>query len=443
MTITEKIGHFFSDGIWTINEERINPLARWCLRTVRRLVITIECFVHNNLSSYAAALTYSCILAAVPILSIVFAIARGFGFGGVIEHSIRNSLHADEEMTDSVFSFVNHYLEHTHSGVVLGVGLLLLLYTVVMLTSNIETAFNTIWHVPSSRDVYRRILNYTAIFLLFPILVVVSSGFNVYLLTILAELREYAILSHTMGLTIKYAPVVLACLCFVGLYKYMPNIHVRWRAVIVPGCIAGVLFLVLQYFYIHYQLMLSSYNAIYGSFAALPLLMLWLQFSWYICLGCAQLSYACQHDGDYVFAKDSSRISRQEHDSFCLLLMAHITKRFRYGLNALNANELSELTGLPSFLVLGLLYELVTVGLLSEVREEADADSIFQPNVDINRMTVNYVLQQLDTYDRGNISQTWVEANEGWRKLMHLRADLVINGGNTHVADLDVSKLTE
>ncbi len=443
MAIIDKTKTFFTRGIWTINEERINPIARHCLRSVRRIVITCECFIQNNLSNYAAALTYSCILAAVPILSIVFAVARGFGFGGVIENSIKNNIHADEEMTDSVFGFVNHYLEHTHSGVVLGVGLLLLLYTVVMLTSNIETAFNTIWHVPSSRNIYRRILNYTAIFLLFPILVVVSSGFNVYMLTIIAELKEYAFLSHTMSLTIKYAPVLLACLCFVALYKYMPNIHVRWRAVIIPGFIAGILFLLLQYLYIHYQLMLSSYNAIYGSFAALPLLMLWLQFSWYICLGGAQLSYACQHDGDYVFAKDSNRISRQEHDSFCLLLLAHIAKRFRLGLNALNANELSVLTGLPNFLVLGLLYELVTIGLLSEVSEDMDKDSLFQPSVDINRMTVKYVLQQLDTYDHGNISQTWVETNEGWQKLLQLRADLTLSNGDTHVADLDVSKQTD
>ncbi len=431
-----KIRNFVSGGIWSVDERVLHPIANNCLWVLRRLVITCECFAQNKLYSYAAALTYSCILAAVPVLSMMFAIARGFGFGAVIEARIKENISASDELINEIFSFINHYLEHTHSGVFLGVGLLLLLYTVIMLTSNIETAFNTIWHVRSSRNIYRQILNYAAIFLLFPLLIVVTSGFSVFMLTMVAQLGEYGLLSDTMGFVIKYTPIVLSCLCFVALYKFMPNTKVRWRSVIVPGFIAGCLFQVLQYFYIHSQLMLTGYNAIYGSFAALPLFMLWLQFSWYICLGGAEMSYAFQHDADYVFAKNSGHIARQEHDSLCLFLMANIARRFREAKPALGANDLAKVTGLPQALVQGMADELVSAGLLSEILEDKDTHVLYQPGVDISLMTVNYVLQQLDVKDKGHISPSWADGNKKWHKILDIRSSFSAAKGDTCVADL-------
>ncbi len=440
MNYIGRIRNFFKDGIWTIDEGRLNPLLRNSLHLLRQTVITVECFANNHLYSYAAALTYSCILAAVPILSIIFAIAKGFGFGAIIEARIRENISADEELVESVFGFVNQYLEHTHSGVVLGVGLLLLLYTVVMLTSNIETAFNTIWHVRSSRNVYRKVIDYASIFLLFPILIVVTSGFSVFLLTIAHQLSEYEVLSNTMEFMIKSTPVTLSCLCFIALYKFMPNTRVKWKSVAMPGIVSGVLFQILQYFYIHYQLMLSGYNAIYGSFAALPLFMLWLQFSWYLCLGGAQMSYAIQHDSEHMFAKDSRHLSRLEYDSLSILLMAHVAKRFRNGEPAYSAQELVEETELPHSLVQGLIDELVSINLLSEIRDEDGGSAVYQPSIDIRRITVDYVIQQLDDKDKGHIPQTWAERNKAWQTVTRIRSGISLRDGATCVADLSIPK---
>ncbi len=436
MINTRDISTFFCEGVWALDVRRLNPLARFSVRALRRLMMTGECFAQNKLYSYAAALTYNCILAAVPILSIIFAIARGFGFGSVIEARIKENISASDGIANEVFSFINHYLEHTHSGVFLGVGLLLLLYTVIMLTSNIETAFNTIWHVRSSRNIYRQILNYASIFLLFPLLIVVTSGFSVFMLTIVAELRDYQLLSHTMSFVIKYTPLLLSCLCFVALYKFMPNTHVRWRAVALPGFLAGCLFQVLQYFYIHYQLMLSSYNAIYGSFAALPLFMLWMQFSWYICLGGAQMSYALQHAYDYVFSKNSGNLSRCEHDTLCLLLMSQVCRRFQEGGTAHDTASLVEATELPQSTVQGLLDELTLTGLLCETRQERSSATFYQPSLDINRITVQYVLERIDNRDQGHISAVWKDSCPAWDQALAIRESARLEGGDTPVASL-------
>ncbi len=430
------IGTFLRGGVWSVDVRCLRPIARWAVRMLRRLIMTVECFNENKLYSYAAALTYSCLLAAVPVLSIIFAIARGFGFGAVIEKGIKENISASDDLVQEVFGFIDHYLEHTHSGVFLGVGLLLLLYTVIMLTSNIETAFNTIWHARSSRNIYRQILNYASIFLLLPVLIVVTSGFSVFMLTVVDELKDYQLLSNTMSLFIKYTPVTLACLCFIALYKFMPNTRVRWRSVFVPGILAGCLFQCLQYLYIHYQLMLSSYNAIYGSFAALPLFMLWMQFSWYICLAGAQMSYAFEHSRDYLFGKYSSRLSRQEHDALCVLLMAHTARRFRKGEPPSSVTLLMEETGLPQSIVQGLMDELVYVGLLSETRDDRCKETLYEPHLDINRITVKYVLQRLDTQDQGKISQTWAATNEEWAEVLRIRSTVALEKGDVCVAEL-------
>ena len=152
-------------------------------RIYKTLVLTVKFFTAKRVMAKASALTYSTLLAIVPILAVVFAIARGFDFGPVVEEKIRESLQVSPDLTDKVFEFVNSYLEHTKSGVFIGVGLIVLLYTLVSLTSNVETAFNTIWYVPSSRNIYRRMTDYISVFLLLPFVIVITSGLNLFLMT--------------------------------------------------------------------------------------------------------------------------------------------------------------------------------------------------------------------------------------------------------------------
>ena len=431
-----RIKRFFSRDIWRINATEGSMTQRTGVELARRLTITFDGFTRNNLTSYAAALTYNCILAAVPVLAIIFAIARGFDFGNVIEEKLRSNLSISPELADTVFGFINSYLAHTHSGIFLGIGLIVLLYTVVMLTSNIETAFNTIWHVRSSRNIYRRSIDYISVFLILPILIVVTSGFSIFLITLTSFFSDYQILSNTMEFVIQATPVVLWCIAFVALYKLMPNTHVKWRAALVPGLLAGAIFQLVQYLYIHYQIVLSSYNAIYGSFAALPLFMIWLNISWIICLLGAQMCYANQSVNEYAFAKDSQNMSRCDHDSLCILLLQRIAHRFAEGMPSYTTHTLARETGLPHSMVQGLLDELTTAGLLSETHDDTGTQQHYLPQQDIHRITINNILYRLDNQGNGRISLTWAQGNAAWNQIRQLRASLTAKDGDTTIADL-------
>ena len=249
----------------------------------------------------ASALTYSTLLAIVPMLAVVFAIARGFGYNKYIEMWFRELLASQPQVADVIVSFVNSYLIHTRSGIFLGVGLIFMLYTVLMLVNNIEETFNQIWQVNNSRPIIRSFVNYLAMFFLLPIIIVISTGFSIFMETVADKMDDIVILEPIVRKLFSFFPYMLMSLIFVVIYVYLPNTKVRFSCAIIPGILAGIAMHLLQIAYINSQVWVTGYNAIYGSFAALPLFMLWLQISWTICLFGAQLTYTNQNLNRFGF----------------------------------------------------------------------------------------------------------------------------------------------
>ena len=262
---------------------------------IRKVYLTVRFFTEKRVMTQASALTYSTLLAIVPILAVVFAIARGFGYNKYIELWFRDSLDSQPQVAEVIIGFVNSYLVHTQSGIFLGIGLLFMLYTVLMLVNNIEETFNQIWQVDNARPIIRSLTNYLAMFFLFPIIIIVSMGISIFMATIEQKVDGIEVLGPAVNLLLDYSPYILLSLLFIWLYVYMPNTKVKLSCAIIPGILAGVAMQLLQLFYIYSQIWVTSYNAIYGSFAALPLFMLWLQISWTICLFGAQLTYTNQN----------------------------------------------------------------------------------------------------------------------------------------------------
>ena len=274
----------------------------------RKLYLTIRFFTEKRVMTQASALSYSTLLAIVPILAVVFAIARGFGYNKYIELWFRDSLSTQPQVADIIVGFVNSYLVHTQSGIFLGVGLVFMLYSVLMLISNIEDTFNQIWQLSSTRPIIRSITNYLAICFLFPIIIVVSTGLSIFMETVADTMDGFRILGPAIRRMLSLAPCVLMSLMFIILYVYMPNTKVRFSSAIVPGILAGIAMQVLQLAYIHSQIWVTGYNAIYGSFAALPLFMLWIQISWTICLFGAQLTFTNENMNRIGFNLESLNV---------------------------------------------------------------------------------------------------------------------------------------
>ncbi len=386
---------------------------------VKKVMLAIRFFTARRVMTRAAALTYSTLLAIVPILAVVFAIARGFGYSKYIEIWFRDALSSQPQAAETIIGFVNSYLVHTKSGVFLGIGLIFMLYTVLMLVSNIEDTFNEIWQVKRSRSVFRTFTDYLAMFFVFPILIVLSSGISIFLATVAGRMSDFQMLSSAVRLLIDFIPYVLMSCMFVALYVFMPNTRVKPSSAIVPGILAGIAMQGLQFVYINSQIFLSSYNAIYGSFAALPLFMLWMQISWTICLFGAELCYTNQNLDYYDYDAHAGEISHRYRLMLCGLLMSRVCRRFAQGARPYSIMELRSETSVPIRFVTDLVYELIAAGMLIEVSgDEKGEESRFVPSEDLSNMTLGTMVDRLEARGQWKIdldisnqlAEKWLQA---------------------------------
>lgn len=422
-----RIVHFFKVGIWYVKRQDVPAWKYFVYSAAKKLLLAVERATTKRMMNAASALTYSTLLAIVPILAVVFAVARGFGYNKYMESWFRDTLASQPQAADVIVGFVNSYLVHTKSGVFLGVGLVFMLWTVFMLVGNIEQTFNHIWQVKKPRSLFRTVTDYMAMFLLVPIVIVVTSGLSIFVATVSDSMEGYALLAPVMRFIIALMPYVFMSAVFVALYVFMPNTKVKLGCAIVPGILAGVAMQGLQLVYIHSQIWVSSYNAIYGSFAALPMFMLWVQISWIICLFGAELCYTSQNLEDFAFRAKTEDISHRYRLMMSVMLAALICKRFDEGGRPYTALELKLKTDIPVRIVNDLLYELTRVHVIIEVMgDEKGQEVMFQPAETTERLSVGTLVSRLESEGRWPIEiDKALLDSDNWRRIIAMRTDYI------------------
>ena len=420
----QKIIHFVQVGIWHVKREDVKPWLYFIYGIVKKLLLAVERSTTKRMVNSASALTYSTLLAIVPIMAVVFAVARGFGYNKYIEDWFREALASQPQAAEIIIGFVNSYLVHTKSGIFLGVGLVFMLWTVIMLINNIEQTFNYIWQVKKPRSLFRTITDYMAMFLLVPIIIVITSGFSIFIATVSDNIEGYVLLAPVMRFFIALLPYLFMSAVFVALYVFMPNTKVKFSCAIVPGILAGVAMQIVQLFYIHSQIWVSSYNAIYGSFAALPLFMLWVQISWTICLFGAELCYTSQNLEDYAFRAQTEDISHRYRLMLCVILASKVCKRFEQGGKPYTALDLKLETGIPVRIVNDLLYELMRVHVIIEVNgDEKGEEGCFKPAEPTSRLSVGLLIDRLESQGKWTMElDMHMLDSDNWRHIIKARS---------------------
>ncbi|KAA6339388.1 hypothetical protein EZS27_012676 [termite gut metagenome] len=430
---------FLTYDIWRITEHEVSKRQFSFFTFLKTVYLCINRFANDRLVNKASALTYCSLLAIVPILAVIFAIARGFGFSTIMENLFRDGFGGKSATTETLLRFVDSYLlETNNNGIFIGVGLILLLWTVINLINNIENTFNRIWGIENARSMYRKITDYFSMFLLLPMLLVISAGLSLFMSTMLKEMDDYVLLTPLFRFLVKLIPFVLIWLMFTGLYLFMPNTKVKFKYAFVAGIFAGSIYQFFQYLYINGQLSVSKYNAVYGSFAAIPLLLLWLHVSWIICLFGVELTYAEQNIQNFSFDKDTHNISRRYRDFVALLIMSLIAKRFVNGGNLYTAQMISHEHRIPLRLTKQILYQLQEINLLREVLDDRKSeDTAFLPTIDINQLNVGLLLERLDTYGSEDFKIDTEKSFHGqWQLLYDSRERYYKEAGNILLKDL-------
>lgn len=404
--------NFFKSGIWTLRAADFPPFVRSLIALLRIIVLSVRCFFKNNCMLHASALTYYTLLAIVPVAALAFAIAKGFGLYARLETWFRGTLVGKEEVAEKIITFSNNLLENTKGGLIAGIGAIALLYITIRLMMQIEKSLNDIWGVKTGRAILRKISDYLAIVLLCPLIIIVTTGATVYTTVQLSQMAN-AIpgISGTMNaflaLFSRTLPVIITWLIFAFIYIFIPNTRVRIIPALTGGFIAGVLYYVVQVLYIAAQYNVAKYNAIYGSFAALPLFLIWLQISWTFILLGAEIAFACQNVSSYEGTPGDGSVGSRRKLVYAIKLVRTCARAFLNRQPPLTDTELSAKLEIPVRTTRLLLYELCDAGILVKVApgERGDAFQVALPPEDITPVRIMRALQDpaldkgLDTAD--------------------------------------------
>ncbi len=402
-----KVQKFLTQDIWRIRAHEAKGLKGKCIRLLRIFMISFSQFTSDMCSLRAAALTFFSLLSIVPVLAMSFGIAKGFGLDKLLREKLLENMQGQQEVFNRIITFAETMLENTKGGVVAGVGVALLLWSVIQVLGNIESSFNGIWGIKRQRSLGRKFTDYLSMMLIAPVLYVVATSATVFAASHITAITQKVAVLGMVAPLITMGLKIFPCLVFGGLLTYiyiaMPNGKVRFKSALLGGIAAGVLYLIVQWIYIRFQIGASKAGAIYGSFAALPLFLIWLQTSWRIVLYGAELAFSHQNEQTFEFEQDCLSASYEIRKLLSLRITQMCVARFAEGLAPISAEEIASKLEMPIRLTRDLLFRLTEANILTIAQGESEWDRHYQPARDVGDMTVQFVIEQMEKAGTTNV----------------------------------------
>lgn len=428
----------FTASFWTsIFSQRKSFVAK----AVRVCIAALRGFSEDECDLKASALTFYSMLSIVPVLAVAFGIAKGFGFEKHLENEITHRFFEQPDIAEKLINFAYVALKSAQGGLIAGIGIIVLFWTVLKLLGNIESSFNAIWKVKKSRSVARKFSDYLAMMIFCPLFFAASSSLSVFIVTQISSYSQtnglWDAVSPFVSLSFQVFPLIFSWLLFTAIYLVMPNTKVPLNCALTAGIIAGTAFQVVQWAYINFQLGISSYGAIYGSFAALPLFLLWLNFSWLITLAGAEIAYHTENDLAVSLRDFSKPHQNVDERLIGIVLTGYCIEAFTLSRPPPNIHELARKTGIAVVTARQVVHQLRDFGILSEVRWGQTIDERYQPGRDAKSITLKTICDSLDSSQHQYYMATYDEQMQLYKeKLDEFDKQLEIAPVNVSLVDI-------
>ncbi len=379
----QKLSDFLRNEIWH-DPKDAGRLYFFYYQAMRIILMTVHGLKNRMILLRASALSYSTLLAIVPLLAIVFSMLKGLGFHSRLEHALVNYLTDEQE---ALTSRIIEYIANTNFKALGAFGTALLIYASVMMLSNVERTFNELWGVARQRTIPRKISNYISVLFLGPFLMVLSTAMIASFSSnvVVSALTEYDVFVQFFVLFSKIIPHAVLWIAFTVMYILMPNTRVRFIPALVAGVICGSAWEGAFRIYTNFNIGVAKYNTIYGTFAVLPIFIIWLYISWLIVLIGAQLSYAIQNVRSYQQEVNCYDVSYDQKEEMALNIMLKVAWIFHNGLRRMGVEDLSNALAVPVRLVREITQKLCEHGLFQEI---VDDEITFQPSKNIGLISV-------------------------------------------------------
>ena len=425
---------YFTDTIFQRDKhEWHNPVVRWLVQQYKLLFYTARGLLEHGTIVRSAALTFYTLMSLVPIAAVVFAVVKGFGLADGLIQNLYDLFPQTPEVIDYLVDFAENALERARGGVVATVALLMLFWAVIRVFGSIESAFNNIWEVKVERSIARQWTDYIAVVMIVPVLWILANAVGNYIEQVLGLYDKWYFTTLS-----RLASMVVIWTMFTLLYLIIPNARVRFQSALMAGIVAGTIFLLFQWGYVYVQRWMTSYNAVYGSFAALPLFLIWMQTSWEILLFGGELSFAYQNISRFAEERESLRISYDQRRKVLLAVMILVARNFRDHGGTLPTDEIRKRLGLPTRIVNDILFQLVQAGQLIAVRSgDGEREVAFAPAHDLSSTTVYGILEAVERTGQTTLDlEQTPELARMNREVETLKEEVLHSPNNVRLTDL-------
>lgn len=432
--LIQKLVEFVTSKMWKIRISKLDKGQGFLIKQLRVISLAVKGFNEDNCLVSATALTFYTLFSIVPILALVFAIAQGFGYQKTLQEQIMQNYAQYGDLLNNAFIYANSMLSTTKGGVIAGFGIVLLLWSVMKLLISIENSFNQIWEVRRGRSWVRKVTDYLTIMMVGPLLLILSGGIRVAIQNQIGNMNLLGFVGTFFVSALAYSLVVGV---FTFLYIVLPNTKVDFKPAFSAAIIATILTELLGWAYVKFQIGANSMNAIYGGFAALPLFLILVQYSWYIVLFGAEIAYANQYVDHYELEEDIQNLSSRYKKVLSLMVANIVAKRFYNGEESLTVLGISEKLDLPARLTKNLVNEFIETGILVEVKTDKDKIVVYQPGITESKFTVQYVI---DTLERNGVNSLPINDSHELlhinRLMMEMDKVMDTQSGHLYIKDL-------
>ena len=400
-----------------------DPKKRLWYRVLQTVILVARGFKNQALVVRANSLSFALLFAFIPMLAMIYAIARGFGFEEMVSQQLAGSFLAEANVAPVLLEWVERYLETARGGLFVGIGLVVLIWAVYAFFNMLENSFNSIWNVKKTRSFARRMTNYVMTLLLVPILVVVTSGISIFLNSTEILASVLSAIEPLRKFMLRFIPFVATSAVFTWIFMAIPSTQVKFSSAIIPGVLMGFLYQVVQALSMFLVVLFTRMSIVYGAFSAIPLVLIWLHITCWLLLIGAELAFAIQNNELFAYERDLETISPRYKDYVMLYLLSVIIRRFEQGEQPETAHEMATANQLPIRLVQQLLARLEETNIVRRVLSEQEEDPAFVPAMDTHQITVEKVLGRVAAHGtEAFLQHTPPEMQAFWQRYLQMTA---------------------
>ena len=295
---------FLTYDMWRLDFSKPQRFSEKVIHRIQVATLTASRYFTGRIGRESVFLSFYSAMSLVPLVAIVLFVSWSFGLDKQLIEMIQPYLGDNKHIADMVLGWSLNVVGQTRKGLFGIVSFLAFIWIVIWLMISIEDTFNHIWCVKRSRNFFKSLGIYLLILILIPFLLLIFLYGAGYYTSVISELSKYKVIDFFASRSYWLIFYGAALLVFSLMYKFIPHTKVRFRDCVKAAIWTALAFVLLQYIYLETQMMVTRMNGVYGAFAAIPLMMIWLNYSWQIILFGVYLTYSYEHVDDFDPEKD-------------------------------------------------------------------------------------------------------------------------------------------